>query len=108
MYDYCLKDEETGIMYASEEFELLAFRGDDIENRESWAFHIISGGKAKEILKTFEEDSFADYLIEFAGNHIESQPNYAGQLKRAKGTILFCENNENIKFVNVRFDGVKI
>lgn len=108
MYDYCLKDVETGIMYASEEFELLAFRGDDIDFRESWAFHIISGEKAKEMLSAHEEEGFAYYLIEFAGNHIDRMPNYAGQLKRVKGNILFCENNENIKFVSVWFDGVKI
>jgi hypothetical protein len=95
-------------MYASEEFELLAFRGDDIEFRESWVFHIINGEKAKEMLKAHEENSFADYLIEFTGDHIDNQPNREGQLKRVKGIILFCENNENIKFVNVKFEWVKI
>ena len=108
MYDYCFKDDETGIMYASEEFELLAFRGDDIESRESWAFHIIRGEKAKKMLSAHEEDGFSYYLTEFIGNDIDNKENDEGQIKRVKGVILFCENNENIKFVNVRFDGVKI
>lgn len=106
MYDYDFEDEETGIMLASESFELLAFRGDDIENRESWAFHVVSGEKTKEILATHEEDSFADLLQEFVILDLENTPNPTGILSRVKGDILFCENNENIKFVNVEFEWV--
>lgn len=106
MYDYCFEDEETGIMLAIEPFELLAFRGDDIENRESWAFHVVSGEKAKEILATHEENSFADLLQECVIWDLEDTPNPTGVLSRVKGDLLFCENNENIKFVNVGFEWV--
>jgi len=108
MYDYDIEDEDTGIMLASETFELLAFRGDDIENRESWAFYVVSGEKTKEILATHEEDSFADLLQEFVILDLENTPNNEGVLSRVKGNLLFCENNDNIKFLGVEFKWVNV
>lgn len=108
MYDYEIEDEETGIMLAYEEFELLAFRGDDIENRESWAFHVVTGEKTKEILATHEEDTFADLLTEFVVLDLHNMPNDPSVLSKVKGNILFCENNINIKFVDVRFNWVNV
>ena len=108
MYDYYIEDEDTGIMLASESFELLAFRGDDIENRESWAFHVVSGEKTKEILVTHEEDSFADLLKEFILLDLSNPVNEEGILSRVSGIIIFCENNENIKFVDVEFKWVNV
>ena len=104
MFDYCHEDLETSLMLAHEEFELLAFRGDDIGRRESWAFHVKDGCKAKSILQVLEEEGMADYLVELHELDINNAPCSEGQLKKVSGALVFSECLTIIRMINVKWE----
>lgn len=68
-YDYDYTDDETGVPVAREGFAVLAFRGSNLIHRESWAFFVESGDRARSILEAHEEEGFFDYVLSdyFAG-----------------------------------------
>ena len=105
MFDYCHEDFETSFMLAHERFALLAMRGDDIGNRESYTFHIEEGVKAKEVLQTLEEDGFIDYLTEQVelGNINNTRCNPGG-CKRVTGRLEFSECGDVLRFNYVKWE----
>ena len=101
---YCHRDDETGFLVAHDEFKLKAFRGDDIENRESWAFSVISGvEKIKSALIMLEEEGMINYLMEFHTLNIDNLPCEQGQLKLVSGTLIHSACGGVIKMKNVKW-----
>jgi hypothetical protein len=108
MFDYCYCCEHEGVMVAREQFTVLAMRGDDIDRRESYVFHIEKGEATKEVLQLLEECGFIDFLMAHheTGN-INNTPCRPGQVKRVTGTLEFSEGFGVINFKNVKWELVR-
>ena len=104
MFDYCHIDDDTGFSVAHERFTVKAMRGDDIDGRESYSFHITGGDKIKEVLQLLEEDGFIDYLQEFhESGCLQNTPCQPGQVKIVTGRLEFSECGDVLKFKNVKW-----
>jgi hypothetical protein len=108
MFDYCHYCEHECVMVAREEFTVLAMRGDDIDRRESYVFHIEKGEATKTILQILEECGFIDYLLAHheTGN-INNTPCQLGQVKRVTGMLEFSEDFRAINFRNAKWELVR-